>query len=483
MDANYSLAMETEGKPWLWPNGKQDLFQQMAKAGVTKFRVRLWTSNEGQNGKNYATDVVKRTAAAGLDPYLVIFLSEDWADMVKQPAPAKWKDLTISERAVAVRDYSRDIVKHFRSNGLRSHLYEIGNEIDYGICGVYPGKSTKKNPQTLRAKCWPEAAELIRASQAGVREADPEARFMLHIAHWWDADFCEAFFKFMLTNQVQVDFAGLSYFPSSNIGGSLEMEQFGEVATKLNTAIQRPIVIPETAYPSTSDFRGQFSRWKKETPGYPLTPMGQQQWLADFLAFCENHKAIESVYYWSPEWYGDGMWKAFALFDVGGDAKPAWTAFNLPPKGRPHPKLSAFFEITSNAVVCVAVEAARQKAAVALGEELQKFGGINTNYIKAITERELIVGDYRVNLRASLMGNLDLTLQMSPKQSDWKTALVSLNPTEQKLVLFIRTGAAANVQQIQSYAKERGIAVLEHTLDAEKPLKFGLGQGWRDDAD
>jgi hypothetical protein len=27
--------------------------------------------------------------------------------------------------------------------------------------------------------------------------ADPEAKFLLHIAHWWDADFCIAFFKFM----------------------------------------------------------------------------------------------------------------------------------------------------------------------------------------------------------------------------------------------------------------------------------------------
>ena len=37
-------------------------------------------------------------------------------------------------------------------------------------------------------------ADRTRASQAGVREADPEAKFLLHIAHWWDADFCIAFF-------------------------------------------------------------------------------------------------------------------------------------------------------------------------------------------------------------------------------------------------------------------------------------------------
>ena len=328
VDANYSLEMEKAGAEWKWGGGKSDLFADMAKRGISGFRVRLWTKDDGPYGKEYATEVVKRAVGAGLNPYLVIFLSDDWADMLKQPSPAAWKDLSFEERAGAVRTYSREITAHFRNEGLRSHVYAIGNEIDYGICGEYPGKAAEKNPAALSERIWPRSARLISASQAGVKEADPGAKFMLHIAHWWDADFCVAFFRFMLERGIQIDYAGLSYFPSSNIGGSLKMDQFGETVSRLARAIGRPVIVAETAYPSTCDFTGQFSGWKHEAPGYPLTPEGQSLWLSDFLAFCDAHPDIHAVYYWSPEWHGEGMWKAFALFDPEGEAKPAWAAFS-----------------------------------------------------------------------------------------------------------------------------------------------------------
>ena len=255
VDANYSLDMETAGTTWRWNGEAYDLFTGLARQGVQDFRVRLWTRDDGPHGKQYATRVVKRALEAGLNPYLVIFLSEDWSDMMKQPLPEAWKQLSFDERAAAIQAYSKDIVAHFRKEGLRSHLYEIGNEIDYGICGEYPGKSTKKNAASLSQRLWPRSAQLIRASQAGVLESDPDATFMLHIAHWWDADFCVAFFRHMLDQGVRIDYAGLSYFPSSNIGGSLEMEQFGATATRVARAIGRPVIVPETAYPSTRDFK------------------------------------------------------------------------------------------------------------------------------------------------------------------------------------------------------------------------------------
>jgi arabinogalactan endo-1,4-beta-galactosidase len=481
VDANYSLAMEKDGQKWRWSGQEQELLKGMAERGVKRFRVRLWTGDDGTNGKNYATEIVKRTTAAGLDPYLVIFLSEDWADMVKQPAPTIWKDLDLEARAKAVQKYSQDIVAHFRAAGLRSHLYEIGNEIDYGICGVYPGKSTKKNPETLSRKCWPDAAKLIRASQAGVLAADPQAKFLLHIAHWWDVGFCTSFFQFMTNHGVQLDYAGLSYFPTANIGGSLELEQFGAVVTQLHAAIKRPISIPETAYPSTKDFKGQFSRWKKETPGYPLTPEGQRRWLQDFLAFCEQHPAIDSVYYWSPEWYGEGMWKAFALFDPDGEAKPAWGAFTNRSTSRLAPKAPLHFEAVSNRIVAVPTEEAKQKSAIALREELQIYGGVTTSYIRAITSRVLVVGAYRVNLRASLSGNVDLNLVEAPPKPDWKADLEKADAAKQKIILFIRSGAEMTAAEFQRYAERKNFVVLPHPLAADKPLKFGFGQRWQED--
>jgi arabinogalactan endo-1,4-beta-galactosidase len=61
--------------------------------------------------------------------------------------------------------------------------------------------------------------------------------------------------------------------------------------------------------------------------GYPLSEAGQRKWLADLVAFCRGQQQIRGLFYWSPEWYSEEMWKAFALFDTDGNAKEALSAF------------------------------------------------------------------------------------------------------------------------------------------------------------
>lgn len=473
VDANYVPGMEAKGRQWRWEGEPTDFFTGAAARGVRGFRVRLWARDDGPNGRHEATDVVRRALAAGLDPYLVIFLSDEWADLMKQPAPAAWRDLAIDARAAAVRAYSRDTVRHFRSAGLRSHRYEIGNEIDYGICGVYPAKSAKKNPDALRRRCWPDAAALIAASQQGVLEADPDATFLLHVAHWWDAEFCVAFFRFMLDHGVRVDEIGLSYFPSANIGGSLEMEQFGAVAARVHETIGRPVVVAETAYPATRDFTGQFGRWKRETPGYPLTPDGQRRWLADFLAFCRHHPAVTDVYYWSPEWWGEGMWNGFALFDEDGSARPAWRAFAAP-GGWPQPRRTVFLEVTAEGVAVVPTAAARVAAATALEEELARHGGVTTAFIDAITNRAIVVKGYRLHLRAALTGNLGLSVTPEAgRVPHWRAVVNALDPSRDQVVVF--TGATEDplAGEVVAHATSRGVAAVTHAVDPDTPLRFG----------
>lgn len=482
VDANYSIGMEQEGTKWLWNGKPDDLFEGIARSGVRGFRVRLWTKDDGPHGRDYATQVVQRALAAGLDPYLVIFLSEDWADLMKQPAPAVWKDLGLEQRADAVRDYSRKIVAHFRERGLKSHLYEIGNEIDYGICGVYPGKSTKKTPASLSLACWPQAAKLIKASQEGVLASDPKAKFLLHIAHWWDTKFVIAFFEFMIAQGLRVDFAGLSYFPSANIGGSLEMEQFGATASALHAAVNRPVIVPEVAYPATRDFKGQFSRWKRETPGYPLTPEGQRRWVSDFLDYCAHHPAIHSVYFWSPEWCGEGMWKGFAFFDPDGAARPAWSAFAKARADRPKPKATSYYEWRDGKFHAVPVAEAREKARPVLANKLAKHGRIDIEYIKDITATPLAVGDYDVILHASISGNLDLRLR--PEAAGLKDPaklLEQINPATQRIVVLAAAPADPVLEEAAKAAQARGVEWIIHPTDPEKPLKFGLG-GTQSDA-
>ena len=479
VDANYALDMEKAGTVWNWNGERPDLFAGMAAQGVTEFRVRLWMKDKGAHGKTYATEVVKRALAGGLNPYLVLFLSEDWSDMMKQPLPESLRGLTLEERMAAVKTYSRDVVAHFRSVGLTSHFYEIGNEIDYGICGEYPRKGAKKNPAALSRKLWPNSARLIRAAQEGVLEADPKAKFMLQIAHWLDAGFCTAFFRFMQDHGVQLDYAGLSYFPSANIGGALEMESFGATAAMVAQATGQPVVVPETAYPSTADFKGQFSRWKYEVPGYPLSPDGQRRWLADFLAFCDRHPDVAAVYCWSPEWCGEGMWKAFALFDPDGAARPGWASFDHSAWTGRELKQPVYFETSSNRLYAVPVEEAKRQMVPLVLELRRRSGGVNVGHIALLSNTVLNVDGYHVDLKGALSQNLNLTrLPDNPGISLAKVDIAAIasgiHPAAQQLILFLREAPTPELEQAIAFFEQKGIAVVRHPKAAGKPLKFDL---------
>ncbi len=485
VDTNYSLDMESKGDRWHWSSPEPDLFRGMAAQGVTELRVRLWTNNDGVNGRDYATRVVQRATAAGLNPYLVLFLSPDWADLMKQPMPAEWAKLSFEDRLVVVREYSRTTVAHFRSHGLTNHLYEIGNEIDYGICGEYPGKSSKKTPESLSRRLWPRSAEIIKASQSGVLEADPDAKFMLHISHWWDTEFCVAFFQFMIDSGVQVDYAGLSYFPSSNIGGSRDFDELGRCITKLARTIDRRIIIPETAYPSTRDFKGQFSRWKYEVAGYPLTDEGQRRWLQDLFIFCNSHPDIEAVYYWSPEWFGEGMWKGFALFDPTGHAKPAWASFKSDQWKTLARKQVRYLQCSNDTLVTVPVESATQAMLGKVRELLQQTQGVNTEHIRLLDQTSLVVEGYSVRLKSSLQKNLSLTLTAPDKASAVPIGsqnpgeqvgvwLQQFDPTRERIVVFSHTPQSSLIETLRAAAARSGLQIDIHPLREDQAIVFGL---------
>ena len=333
VDANYSLDMHSRGKAWSADGKADDLFAILHRAGVDTFRVRLWTDDEGMNGLNYATEVAKRAQAAGIKPYLVIFLSENWSDMVKQPVPAIWKDLDYDGKVKAVEAYAERVTKHFADAGVKIDLFEIGNEIDFGICGEFEEEWPKRvSLDYMRAKIWARMAPIILAAENGVKKVRPEAKFILHLARWSEAAYCTAFWQAMLAAGVQMDYAGLSYFPTSAAEPKERslpflLTQVDSIYIKLN----RPVIICESGYPSEPKFSGQFADWNKPIDGYTLDPAGQAKWLSDYFAAARDDHELAGVFYWSPEWYDSEMWSAFALFDSKGNAKPALRSLEQPP--------------------------------------------------------------------------------------------------------------------------------------------------------
>lgn len=329
VDANYSLEMEQAGKKWRAEIPQEDLLKLLRRKGANAIRIRLWTGDEGAYGLKYATSLATRAQQAGLKPHLVIFLSEGWADLVKQPVPDIWKKLSLKEKEAAVQAYCERVARHFQQAGVTLDSVAIGNEIDFGICGEYEAEWSKRvSLPYMEKEIWPKMAGLLKAGQAGVLKVVPQARFVVHLAQWDNAVYADKFYTFMKAQGVRLDQLGLSYYPSAVKGEKTSFDFFFQQVETLSRKFQSPVVIPEYAYPSERKFSGQFASWNNEADGYPLDAAGQKKWLQEFQKRVKGSPFIEASYYWSPEWYDSPMWPAFALFDEQGRAKPALDALS-----------------------------------------------------------------------------------------------------------------------------------------------------------
>jgi arabinogalactan endo-1,4-beta-galactosidase len=331
VDANYALMMAGQGASWKSGSKTVDLLSELQRNGADAFRVRVWTGNDGPSGLAYATEIAGQAQRAGLKPHLVLFLSEDWSDLMKQPAPLAWRDRPFDEKLVQVKRYAQETARQFLGAGIRSDLYETGNEVDFGLCGEFEESwANRVSAQYMGERIWPKEARIIRAAQEGVLAANPQARFMLHLARWWEPDYAVAFLQAMDRETIRVDHLGLTYYPSSGLAPSNGMADLDRAVRRIQEWRKLPVIVCEYAYPSEPNFAGQFSSWNKPVDDYPLTEAGQARWIADFLAFCRQHPYIQGAFYWSPEWSSPEMWSAFALFRPDGSAKPGLAALARP---------------------------------------------------------------------------------------------------------------------------------------------------------
>ncbi len=330
IDANYALDMASRNGKWLDESQPIDPYELLAKHGCEHARIRLWVGDEGMNRLNYATQTALRAKRAGLRPYLVIFLSEEWADFVKQPAPVAWRSMKLDEKAQAVRAYSERVVRHMIEQGIDIDTFEIGNEIDFGICGEFEEQWPRRvSLEYMRTQIWPRMATVIKAAQSGVLEAQPKARFILHLTQWENVDYCLAFWRAMIDAGVRVDIPGLSYFPTNRKEPSERTFKYLQSRIDLIfDALPKPVLICETGYPALDNFGGQFADWNLPAEGYPLTQEGQARWLADLTKIVRRDQKYAGVFYWSPEWYDGGIWDAFALFGPKGVSRQAARAMS-----------------------------------------------------------------------------------------------------------------------------------------------------------
>ncbi len=328
VDANFILSGE-QSRHGFWVDEKRvDPLELFAINGANAFRLRLWVGKDGESKLTYATELAQRAQQAGLQPYLVLFLTEDWADVNKQPAPVEWAELTINERVDAIRQYSQETAQHFLDQDISLDFYEIGNEIDYGICGVFADTTRPRDVSSLRSDIWPDEARLIQSAIEGIREVDPEARILLHIASSWDPGLASAFFGAMIDFGVDYDYMGLSFYPTAF--GEAAAYRLCDTLSMLRNEIGKPVIIAETAYPAEPPSGGMFGDWRRALPGYPLTAEGQAWYLSDMFKGMKERDDVLGVYVFSPDfWFSGELWGPFALFDKEGNARPGVASFSI----------------------------------------------------------------------------------------------------------------------------------------------------------
>jgi arabinogalactan endo-1,4-beta-galactosidase len=175
--------------------------------------------------------------------------------------------------------------------------------------------------------------QLVKECARAVREVSPDCRIMIHFAGMGGV---EGFFQQLGLQQVDYDYIGLSYYPiwhGKNLGA------LASTITKLGAANNKKIIIAETAYPWTFD-------WKDWTtniigsedqilPEYPATPQGQRDFLKRIRNILESDENGLGFCYWGGEFIAfkgiqaqDGSsWENQALFDFENKALPVISVF------------------------------------------------------------------------------------------------------------------------------------------------------------
>ena len=276
--------------------------------GALPWKSSFWSSQEAVG------QVLREAAARGLRLNLFLFLSDQAAHAGKQNAPLEWQGLSVDETAAKVRQYTHAVTAEYKAQGIGIQLYDVGNEIDFGILNFRPGERIAvpagvnfvQDTNFMRNSVWAIEAKLLKAAIEGIIAADPSAKIVLHAAGLGisPADiFVKAFFKSMVDNGVPFDFAGLS------LPYAVQSWRLNEYSTNcwfqrvqetvdFIASLGRPTLISEAAYPHRP--QGMVGSPMKD---FPFSKSGQASWVHEHLRFGYGSRNLAGFMYFYPEWY------------------------------------------------------------------------------------------------------------------------------------------------------------------------------------
>lgn len=271
-------------------------------------------------------------------------MAPDFTEYPEIELPDNWQRLSIDQMAVAIQAYMTIAAKTILDTGVEVNVWDIGNEINFGIAGVtvpplegFPKEHRyvyaapdkvdpelgKMRPMKLfrmssaeqiawcRAHVWPHTARILKAAAQGIRAVDPKARVSTHLAFpspgQWKS--VTAFYETMEQEKFICDEIGISLYPSNGPG---VLTDFRELVAELIRKFKKPVFISEYAYNAGVPKTGPFKNWNHAPPQYPLTEDGQADLLRDLTRWGIAN-GLSGIRPYAPDGILD-LWEPMALF-------------------------------------------------------------------------------------------------------------------------------------------------------------------------
>ncbi|MDI6803776.1 MAG: glycosyl hydrolase 53 family protein [Bacteroidota bacterium] len=300
--------MKNNGFNWIRVGVLTTSSQLLAATPYQNWPSLGW-QNEFWCSREFAERVLHEAAQYNLNQSVFFYFSDRATHAGQQDGPAEWLPFNLEQTAAAIEHNCYETANYFKMKGLNVKIYEMGNEIEYGICSYYPGgKITQWNGQGaylnyLRDSVWSKEVVLLKAAIRGTKRADSTAQIKLHISSvGWFEGIHQAFYQYIIDNGVPFDFIGLSYYTSGYPPGSPSPTQvtfgnFLQLCSLLTDQTGKKIIISEFSYPSSyvSDMGPIY-------PGYPFTEQGQALYVRDFIRICKPDTNIYGIFYFYPDY-------------------------------------------------------------------------------------------------------------------------------------------------------------------------------------
>src|SRR5690606_20385870 len=97
-------------------------------------RLRLWKDPvAGYHNLEKTVEMAKRIKEKGFHFLLNFHYSDYWADPGKQIKPKEWEGLSFPNLLGAVEDYTENVIRTLKEEGVLPDMVQIGNEITTGM--------------------------------------------------------------------------------------------------------------------------------------------------------------------------------------------------------------------------------------------------------------------------------------------------------------------------------------------------------------